>query len=427
MIERICLVFEALSIVICLHHLYGKKFKLDIATVILLAVDMIMMQSIDYYGWSSEVSVLIYPAIIVYCVIEFRIDFKNLVINNVICLASLSALQMIMLALFHYIFNIQVMGPIESLFANSVILLIVLFAFPKLKMKHFRHVFQDKEKLIGAALVICILVTASFLFDFKRINVMNYSDLLQYGLLFICVFTIGLLSFNLGKYKIQAKEIETELKMHTLYADSFQSLVDNIRLRQHEFDNHINTIYSQHFIYNTFDDLVAAQRNYCQIITKENRFNRLLAIENPIVIGFLYGKFIEADKLGIDVSYKISVKGMKLNVPTYKLVEILGDLINNAIEELKRAANSRRLYVAMEEKDGDIKIEVRNESEFIDYNELEKFFTKGYSRKGNNRGLGLYNIKNICDDYGLCILCSNIEIEGINWISFTIEKTKETI
>ena len=71
-ITNVCLLLEALSIVICLHHLYGEKFRLDIATVCLLAVDMIMMQTIDYFGWSSVWSVLIYPVLAVYCLKKFK-------------------------------------------------------------------------------------------------------------------------------------------------------------------------------------------------------------------------------------------------------------------------------------------------------------------------------------------------------------------
>ena len=84
MVDRICVVLEALSVVICLHHLYGKKFRFDIVTVSFLTIEMITMQAIDYFGWPSELSMLFYPIIAVYCVIEFGFDLKKLVINNIL-------------------------------------------------------------------------------------------------------------------------------------------------------------------------------------------------------------------------------------------------------------------------------------------------------------------------------------------------------
>ena len=67
-------------------------------------------------------------------------------------------------------------------------------------------------------------------------------------------------------------------------------------------------------------------------------------------------------------------------------------------------------------------IEVRNESQYIEYDVLEKFFDVGYSKKGENRGLGLYNVKQICEEFKLDIMLQNIEIEGVNWLSFKIWK-----
>ncbi|MDE6892164.1 MAG: hypothetical protein K2P50_10255, partial [Lachnospiraceae bacterium] len=76
MVDRICVVLEGLSIAVCLHRLYGKKFRFDIATVSLMTIEMIMMQAIDYFGWPSILSELFAPFILIYCVIEFGLDLK---------------------------------------------------------------------------------------------------------------------------------------------------------------------------------------------------------------------------------------------------------------------------------------------------------------------------------------------------------------
>ena len=221
----------------------------------------------------------------------------------------------------------------------------------------------------------------------------------------VCILILGA---QVGRYKIKAKEIETELKMHKLYAGSFQGLIENIRLRQHEFDNHINTIYSQHYIYETYDELVKAQDTYCKVISKDNRFNKLLKASNPIISGFLYGKFVELEKLGVEIEYHIKIRELDIGIPIYKIVEILGDLLNNAVEAMEKVEGTRKLYVSLVE-DEKFAIEVRNESPYIDYNEIDKFFVKGYSSKGGNRGLGLHNVKNICIEYSLKIYCENVK------------------
>ena len=407
MVDRICVVLEALSVVICLHHLYWKKFRFDIVTVSFLTIEMITMQAIDYFGWPSELSMLFYPIVAIYCVIEFGFDLKKLIINNVLYLIVIGILQVFLMILFGMFSTHQVIVGIRLLVLNSVILAIVVLVFPKFKVRYLTDLLKDKEKVLLVSFIVCVAIIIFWLVYFKGINYLKWFDLFQYMLFSICIIMIGLLMLKMGKYKIKSKEIETELKMHKLYADSFDNLIDNFRSKQHEFYNHINTIYSQHYIYDTYDELVDAQKNYCEMVVIDNRFNKLLNTGNPVIIGFLYGKFVEIDKLGVDISYRISIEELEIGVPVYKIVEILGNLIGNAVEALVSTKKYNKLYVLMEEKEGNFKIEVRNESDYINYKDINLFFIKGYSKKDKNRGLGLFHVKSFCEEYSLKLACIN--------------------
>ena len=427
MVDRICVVLEGLSIAVCLHRLYGKKFRFDIATVSLMTIEMIMMQAIDYFGWPKELSMLFYPIIAVYCVIEFGFDVKKLIVNNILNAVIICVLQIFVMMTLHMFEKQQMILGLKSLISNCIILMAIIFLFPQLRVQKLAYLLKNNEKNLIIGFGICVIVVFSFMFNFKRINILFFSDMLQYILLFICIAFIGYLAIQALQYKVKSKEIETELKMHELYADSFDNLIDNIRAKQHEFDNHINTIYSQHYIYNTYEELVEVQKDYCQMVILENKFNKLLTSGNRVIIGFLYGKFFEIDKMGIDVSYHIKINELSEKIPIYKLVEILGNLLGNAVEALKVTKKYNKVFIFMEEDNENLTIEIRNESDYISYAEIGLFFTKGYSKKGANRGLGLYHVKAICDEYGLYITCRNKEIEENNWISFTISTKKETI
>ncbi|MCM1127155.1 MAG: ATP-binding protein, partial [Lachnospiraceae bacterium] len=233
------------------------------------------------------------------------------------------------------------------------------------------------------------------------------------------------LSGQLNKYKLKAKEVETELRMQKVYSDSFKGMIDDIRMRQHEFNNHISMLHSLHLKYHTYEELADALDSYGDAVMKENRFYKLLSDGNSVIAGFLYGRFNEFYKKGVEVSYQVIVQELEIGVPCYKIVEILGDLMNNAVEALLADGERNKLHVSIIESDR-FWIEVRNESPYISYKELGAFWEKGYSQKGEGRGLGLYNVKLICDEYGLEIVCDNAEIEGENWLSFTIRKEKET-
>lgn len=420
-ITNVCLLLEALSIVICLHHLYGEKFKLDIATVCLLAVDMIMMQVINSLAFPSVLSTLIYPIIAIYCAKKFGFKIKVIGINIGLCIILVGLVQTLTTILFCYLFGVLRLSKIDFLYASCVTFLIVVFLFSKLKLKKLSVFLQDKEKLLFCAILLCIVLLLAWLFSYKEVKLLEVQEAMM---LFVCIIFMLILSGQLGKYKVKAKEIETELKMNKLYADTFQGLIDNIRLRQHEFDNHINTIYSQHYIYHSYDELVNAQKSYCQLVVKENKYNKLLTNGNPIVTGFLYSKFLEIEKAGLELTYRVDIKEMNIGVPIYKIIEIIGDLVNNAIEALLQLDNANRLHIVVEENDI-LLLEIRNESPFIDYNEISIFFSKNYSKKGEGRGLGLCNVKQICNTYKMEIACLNKEIDERNWLVFQVVKNKE--
>lgn len=421
MITNICLLLEIMSIVLCLHRLYGEKFNLDIITTSFLTIYMIIMTAINYYKLPNVYTLIIYPVMFLYCGIRFGFHIKAIIINNLLYLAIIGGLQIVVTIPCYYILGIQLFGKKELLIINVIAFLLVTIILPKCRLNKLSQYLQDKERIFVIALFISILIAMYCLTQYK--NTDRYG-LYQYIFMFICIIFICVLASKIGKYKVKSKEIETELKMHQLYEESFHSLIDNIRLKQHEFDNHINTINNLHYMCETYEELVSKQGEYCEVVIKENRFNKLLKAGNPLVIGFLYGKFVEVDKLGIMINYSINIKDLNIGIPIYKLVEILGNLINNAVEAIKDQDRDKMIYVELIEIDGEFKIEVRNKSKFLLQDKMEMFFKKDYSQKGEGRGLGLYNVKAICLDNSLNILCQNIEIDGENWLSFIIDNKK---
>lgn len=422
MIGRVCLLLEALSIVICLHHLYGEKFKLDIKTVGFLAIDMIMMTAIDYYGLPSTLSIIIYLIIALYCGLEFGFEWKKIIINNILYMVIVSSIQLAITFIYYNVFKIRYVDGVYLLIANTIILIIMIFLLPKCNIKKWFGYLKNRNYTLILALLICILVVMFFLISYK--NLRRFA-LYQSMVLFMCLIFIGVLAIQLGKAKVKEKEIETELKMHELYANSFSGLIENIRRKQHEFDNHINAIYSQHYLCRTYEELVDVQKNYCKIVTKENRYNKLLTNGNSIVIGFLYGKFVEMEEHGIDINYQINIGELKVAIPVYKIIEILGNLLNNATEAVEKYEGEKRVTILMFEKEGEFELEIRNCSKLLEYEKLNRFFEKGYSDKGKNRGLGLYNVKRICEEYSLNIIVNSMSIDRNSWVIFKVNNKKE--
>lgn len=419
-VVNLYLLLEALSIVFCIHYLYGEKVRLDMTTIGFIAFDVILLGSAYFLQLNQRWSILMYPVAMLYCGRKFGYNFKSIIINNILYIAILCVIQTTMIVLYYMLFGIQRVGEIDTLFINAIVFGIVVIGLKRCKLKKLSDIMQSNERLVAVSSMIVVISIFLFVLTYKQ----NSSfAILYYIVLGISVFLIIIAAVDIGKHKIKAKEAEAELRLHKLYEEPFRNLIDEICARQHEFDNHINTIYSQHFLYKTYEELVEAQKKYCSEVTKENRFNKLLTKGNPVILCFLYSRFAEAEKEGVTVSYRINIGDMECGVPTYKIVELLGNLIKNAVEAVKEREDGSIHVMMLEEKDR-IRIEVSNESEVVDYQRIQEFFRKGYSEKGKNRGYGLYNVKKICGDYGVGITCENREENDRNRLVFGLTINK---
>ncbi|MBQ9926553.1 MAG: GHKL domain-containing protein [Lachnospiraceae bacterium] len=417
MVVSLYLLFEVLAVIFCLHYLYDETVRFDAPTIVLILVELLWMNAMYQLEWNQGLSLLIYPMIMIYCGIKFGFDIKKLIVNNVLCLILLAALQATITLLVYVVNHKSVMDIYEMIFINCTMCLIAKWGLKRCKLEKLSKVFQSNEMLIWASMAVILVSTVTLVVNYKQEK--RFGDLF-YTILVVSIILIIIAIIDIGKHKVRVKEFEAELRLHKLYEKSFQNLIDDICARQHEFDNHINTIYSQHFLHKTYDELVDAQRKYCKSIVEMNHFNKLLSKGNPIILGFLYGKLSEAEKLGIDVTYKVNIGQLESAVPVHKIVELLGNLLNNAIEALEKDKDINKLKLVMIENPYEIAINVSNECKDIGYNDISDFFKKGYSRKGENRGYGLYNVKKTCDEYGAVLETVLDDEEGSKWVRFMV-------
>ena len=422
MIRNICLLLEVLSVVFCLHYLYGEKVRLEIKTVSFLAIHMIIITTINYYNLSQAYSWIAYPIMAAYCVIRFGFKLKPLIVNYILNMVIVSSIQFIVLIFCYTFFKIPRFSNVRLLVVNCIAFIVIWLILPRWKLDKVSIYLQDKERIYIIALCICVVTIAYFLMRYKNADSFG---VFQNILLFVSIVFICILVFQLGTSRGKAKEIEKDLKMHKLYADSFQNLIDNIRMHQHEFDNHISTMKGYLYTCDTLEEVVRAQEEYYDTIKEENHFNKLLKSGNPVIMGFIYGKFTEIEKMGIDISYRINIQEFNIGMPIYRVIEILGNLIKNAVEALKGFEGEKKLFVLMVEYEGGFEIEVRNTSRYFSPDEIALFFKKGYSQKGENRGLGLYNVKNSCDEYSFIPTCICETIGNQNWVVFRILTNEE--
>lgn len=407
--------FEALAVVFCLHYLYGEKIYFDWISVCFVVIDVVWMGIIQIFHLNSKLSLMIYPIIIVYCGVKFGFNIKVIFINNILYMTIISSIQATIMVIFSIVFKSDTMRTFDILIINIITLFVVFFILKKCKLEKLSCILQENDTLIKISLMVIVMSIILFLIGYKQ---KRSFEILYYVILGVSIVLIVIAVMDIGKHKIEAREAEAELRLHKLYESSFRELIDEICARQHEFDNHISAIYSQHRLYKTYDELVEAQKKYCDEVMEENHYNKVLTNGNPVILCFLYSKFAEMKKRGIKVTYRINIGDLECGIPIHKIIELLGNLIKNAIEAVQQKGGN--IDVSIVEECDKIYIEISNESEIIDEKRIREFFKKGYSEKGKGRGYGLYNVGKICEEYGVVVNCRNVKKEGCNWLVFKL-------
>lgn len=418
MVRVISLLFEIMSAIVCLFWLCGEKIKVTYRMLGMIAMHIGLYTICYYIGFESLFSLFIYLILMGYAMIEFHMHLGQALVKIIIMTLLCTAIQTIVAIIFES-FSQGITGTEwGNLCANFLLFLAVYFHYLKVNLQGVLGYIKGESKVATILLMGIFCVAVSYIFYANKSTVINAIDYLLYFVMaIVIIFLIG----TWEKYRIQMKEKRIEIEVHEIYAESYQKLIDEIRVRQHEFDNHLQAIINQQFTCSTYEELTRVQSEYIQAITYDNRYNKLLGQGNSVYLGFLYGKLVSMEEQGINVDYKISIGQLQCDMPVHKMIEITSDLFNNACEALTLPTDiSQPVYLQLEETKRDIVLEIRNVGEPLSPNFVGECFKKGYSKKGSGRGLGLYNVKNIVNQYGADIYFQNITIKHQNWISFTV-------
>ncbi|MGU8020122.1 sensor histidine kinase [Streptococcus suis] len=224
-------------------------------------------------------------------------------------------------------------------------------------------------------------------------------------LIYFILFTVSMLYLNYQKKEKQALEIQ-ELKDKQLtdlgrYSRHVESLYKEIRSFRHDYTNiliSLNEAIKE-------EDIVAIRTIYSEVIADSDRkfydgkydIARLSNIQNPAVKSLLSSKMLEAQKKGIAISVEVDAE---IEPPALELIEfitILSILLDNAIDAAEQCVNGNIVFAYFQEYDR--KIVVVENTTVEDKVSTSHIFEYGHSTKGDNRGIGLANVKAILDNY----------------------------
>lgn len=421
MLIHINTLLEMMATLICVNHLFCKKHYFSFHDAVFLISEVAIIETANYLGMSKGMALFGYAGIYIYELTKFKCSIRkanmNLLLVAIFCVFAQVICSM-------PVFMLEEWLPVDVVMLLINILMLSVSCLVS-KTGYFYKIskgIMGYDMLNSIATGICFVGAVYLLVAYKLEEYLRITDYIIFGMWTILIGVL-IMSWQREKYDKIAKEKELELRV--AYDTVYEQLLESIRKKQHDFHNQIMAIYSHHLIAKDYETLVSLQKKYCDEIQENNKYAKLLSGNSPMVIAFLYSKFMEAESKGCHIEYSIQVNKLECSVPQYKMVEMLGVLLDNAMESVAEYA-SKNIYVEILEMTDLIQVVVKNDSRHFEEYELKQFMEPGYSTKGSDRGTGLAKVNEILLDYDcqLDIYCENNGTEMIAF-SFEIEKKME--
>jgi two-component system CitB family sensor kinase len=97
---------------------------------------------------------------------------------------------------------------------------------------------------------------------------------------------------------------------------------------------------------------------------------------------------------------------------TEDIVSIIGNLVENSLDEVKNDGTGT-VYIKILADDKDLTIQVQDNGSGIAPENWDKIYSQGFSTKKDQRGNGMFIVKNIIDEFGgtISLNCD----DGVFW------------
>lgn len=205
----------------------------------------------------------------------------------------------------------------------------------------------------------------------------------------LCVICLIVAILFLNKFK-KIFQIENNLMMKNL--DQMKETIDLLRLQKHDYMNHLQVILMQI----TNGNVEGARKYILGMAECSKNSVSVFNTGNNYIDAILNLKNTRCLEQNINLTACVDSLLEGTNLEDTQLSSILLNIIDNAIDELSKNNKSYKyIHLDTYKENNKHNISIKNNGRMID--DTQKIFKIGFSSKGNNRGYGLYYIKQLLE------------------------------
>ena len=258
--------------------------------------------------------------------------------------------------------------------------------------------------LISINLVFCLLI---FLFNIAVGEYIGYSRpvILFNCFLFGCYFVIStVLIVNIIRSRIENMDLQMKQDAYQRlqeYTGQVEAMYSSLRAFKHDYNNIMLTLSGymesgdMEGLKAYFDREIAPMNQ--KLFTATSRLNQLIHIRITELKSIVSAKLLYAAELNINVTVEIEKEISSVPMGTVDLCRVIGIFLDNAIEG---ALETEKPEIRMAVLDEEEEVVFIISNSFRDTGLLQASLRQaGTTTKGKNRGIGLYNAKEILSAY----------------------------
>ena len=287
----------------------------------------------------------------------------------------------------------------------SVLILFTLFigkVITRLNGNSFvnRCMANKKHRIYGAITGFLLAGSSNYFVILSKI-IKDYNTLLAViglGLLFLFAVFYQFATRNII-HEENEKSQKNIIAQQNAYIQSLEEIQKDVRIYRHDFRNIMTGMYLD-----VKEGKTEALENYMQgmlndfdqrIGSKIQIANQMMNLEIIELKSLLMTKLALMQTLNIPFHFEVMYPVVKCNMNIQDLLRCIGILLDNAIEEVKHTSGDIEIIITAQQNYVDFLIN----NSITDQPDLLKMWKKGYSTKGDNRGMGLYSYQQIANQY----------------------------
>lgn len=417
----LAILIEIFIVLQCIQAVFQKNLTGGKAAVAVITIVSALYLAINFKILPGAFSVIPYIVIVVFCYYNFKEPLLNTIIKLVLGFSLAGFIEAIVSYVTSLILH-QRDKTVVLFFSAIIALTVALSLRIAILTPRTRRIGEGKntDKIIIISYgVIFVLLVVDYNLNGGIIDIFAISILA-----FFFIISIDIQRLERAQNEIQKKNDELELQK--VYDGTYKKLLNEVRRKQHDYKNQMSAVYSMYLVAQSLEELVSMQKEYMDIITSDNQFDSILtSCDNSILAGYLYYKCSSCNNGGIVIEHEIHMQHASCSFALHEIIEVLGILIDNACENIeKEESSNKKISLTLKEDEEKIILSVANPAKKFSVSEIDRMFSRGYSTKGKDRGIGLARISELVRKNAARIKVGNFIDRNENWIVFTLEIAK---